>query len=348
MSRKTKIIAGITGGVLVLTAGAFILLRDRAEDIPLVSAIVPDEPPTCPLTGREVESEDLVGRPAVAVKIENASIAYPLSGLEKAELVYEELVEGGATRFMAIYHCTDTAKAGPVRSARIVDAAIMMPITHILAYSGENDHVMNALEEAGIVRLNEDAATGALTRIPREGLSSEHTLYGSTKPLRKLGAKEFDEPPPEDIFSFDEEVSGGRKATTVEIIFSGASIIRYEWNGDGWLRFQGEIPFAHEFGEQIEVKNVLVEEHEVNLSDTILDTAGNPSTEIANEVGSGRAMLFRDGRAIAGRWERDDVADPVTFTTRSGDEMTFAPGSIWIHLVPSDAGEVQGSFTYEK
>jgi hypothetical protein len=104
-----------------------------------------------------------------------------------------------------------------------------------------------------------------------------------------------------------------------------------------------------EAGDQITVANVLIEEHEVVLSETIVDVAGNPSLEIADEVGTGRAFLFRDGRMIKGTWSRDDVGDPTTFTTKAGDEMVFAPGSIWIELLPSEKGDqVKGSFSFDK
>jgi hypothetical protein len=348
VSDKTKKGIAIGAGVLAVAGGAFFLLKDRAEDIPVLSAVIPDDPATCPLTGIEPKREELIDRPAVAVKVENAPIAYPLSGLEDAEVVYEELVEGGSTRFLSIYHCTDSAKVGPVRSARAVDPAIISPITHILAYSGQNDIVLAALEDAGIVRLDEDSANGGLVRIPREGLTLEHTLYADTPVLRRLGNKEFDESPPEDLFAFGDLEGKTRPATSVEITFSGASIVRYEWDGDRWLRYQGDTAFMTEGGDQVAVDNVLIQEHDVNLSDTIFDSVGNPSTEIGNETGSGRAVLFRDGRAIVGTWSRESIDDPVVFETKAGDDMVFAEGSIWVHLVPSKAGEVQGSFDYAK
>jgi hypothetical protein len=347
VSDVTKKALAIGGGVLAVAAGSFFLLTDRS-DIPIIGEVIDPEPATCSLTGLDPRRDDLLGRPAVAVKIENAAIAYPLSGLEDAEIVYEELVEGGVTRFMAVYHCTDAAQAGPVRSARAVDPAIISAITKILAYSGENAIVLRALEEADMVRLDEDVADGGLVRIPRAGLSMEHTLYARTAVLRRLGRKEFDEPPPEDIFAFGDLEGRSRKATSVEIAFSGASTVRYEWNGDAWLRFEGDAAFVAESGDQISVENVLIEEHIVNLSDTIFDSVGNPSTEIGDETGSGRAVLFRDGHAIRGTWTRSSTEDPVVFETRAGDEMVFAPGSVWIHLVPSKKGEVQGSFAFGK
>jgi hypothetical protein len=345
MSRNQKL-AAIGGGVVLLAAGAFFLIQNK-DKIPVVGDILAD-PIECPLTGLEPRNEALAERPAVAVKIENAPIAYPLSGLEDAEIVFEEVVEGGITRFMAVYHCTDSAKAGPVRSARAVDPAIMTPITRILAFSGANGTVVDLLEEAGVVIIDETHGTGAMERVPREGLSSEHTLYADSNGVRKIGKKEFSDAPPDDLLAFgDLGEARGRKARTVTINFSGATTVEYQWSGDAWLRSQGGAPFLAESGEQIEVTNVLVEEHDVNLS-SITDVAGNPSVEIADETGTGRAVLFRDGRAITGTWSRKDVESPVVFKTKSGDEMVFSPGSIWIHLVPSDAGEVKGSFSFAK
>ena len=113
LSSRTKAILGIGGGIAVLAVVAFFLFGG-AEKVPGIRNLV--EPKTCPLTGEEPDDEAILDRPAVAVKIENASVAYPLSGLEKADVVYEEAVEGGVTRFMAIYHCTDAEKAGPGKS----------------------------------------------------------------------------------------------------------------------------------------------------------------------------------------------------------------------------------------
>lgn len=344
MSSKQQVAATV-GGVLVLALGAFFVLKNK-DSIPLVKDVIGD-PITCPLTGIEPKNEALVDRPAVAVKVENAPIAYPLSGLEDAEIVFEELVEGGITRFMAVYHCADSSKVGPVRSARAVDPAIMTPITKILAFSGANAQVLEILQAADTTIVDEIGSNGAMVRVPREGLTSEHTLYADTKGIRKVAKKSYSDPPPEDMFEFGDLEVKGKKASTVTIGFSGVTSVTYEWSGDGWLRSQGGSAFMAESGEQIEVTNVLIEEHEVNYS-TITDVAGNSSLEIADESGTGRAVLFRDGRAIVGTWSRESTDSPVVFETKSGDRMVFAPGSIWVHLVPSDAGEVKGSFSFAK
>ena len=343
MSSRAKAILGIGGGIAVLAVVVFVVLR--AEDVPVLGRFV--QPKTCPLTGEEPKDEGILDRPAVAVKIENAAVAYPLSGLEKADIVYEEAVEGGVTRFMAIYHCADASKAGPVRSARAVDPAIMIPTTKILAFSGANEPVMEALGQNDVVVVDEDSADSAMRRIDRPGISLEHTLYANTAGTRKVGLKDFDEPPSGDGFEFGDLEGKTKKATTVQIVFSAATSITYEFQGGAYLRSQAGEPFVDESGDQIAVDNVLIEEHVVNFSDTIKDVAGNPSLEIADETGSGRAVLFRDGKAVVGTWNREELEGPVRFETKSGDTMLLTPGSTWIHLVPSQKGEIKGSFSYE-
>ena len=326
--------------MLALGAAAFfVFVKSPAEVITDIT-----EDPRCPLTDVEPKDEAALDRPALAVKIENNPIAYPLSGLEDAEVVYEELVEGGITRFMAIYHCTDSGQAGPVRSARLVDPAIMKPYTNILAFAGANDIVDQALVEAELVLLTE--GTNGFERIPREGITSEHTLYLDTRPVRKEGQKEYEEAPAE-IFKFGDLPDGAKKTTTVNIEFSGATHVRYDWDGKQWLRFDREAALLDDSGEQIAVDNVLIEEHDIKLSTEIVDTAGNPSVEISDQTGSGRAVLFRDGRAITGTWKRDSIDDPVVFEMKNGDQMELKRGTTWIELVPSQQGEVKGSFSYE-
>jgi hypothetical protein len=337
--------AAVAIGVLVVAAVAYILLSQR-EEIPGIKAVF--GPKTCPLTGLEPQDESLLQRPAVGVKVENHPVAYPLSGLERAEVVYEEPVEGGLTRFLALYHCNDSGKVGPVRSSRTIDPAIMTPVTHILGAAGGNAIVRRALDKRDIVLVGEGDTAGGMRREERPGISSEHTLYADTAKLRKVGRRRFDRPPPDDLYSFGELDGRARKASSVTITFSGAVTVTYRWSRRGWLRFEDGERFVSEKGGQIAVDNVIVEEHEVNLSKKIVDVAGNPSVEIADVTGSGRAMLFRDGRVVRGRWIRDALTDPIRFETNAGDDMVLRRGTTWIELVPSSKGEVKGSFDFER
>lgn len=349
MTRTAKRVSLIAGAVVLLAGGIFFVLtnRDAIGDVPIIGDAI-GEDPKCPLTSRDPASESRVDRPAVAIKIENNPVAYPLSGLEDAEIVYEEPVEGGLTRFMAIYHCTDSAQAGPVRSARIVDPPIMLPYTRILGAAGGNDIVMGALNDADVITIDETKARDAMTRVDRPGITSEHTLYANTASIRKLGRKQFGDAPPDDLFEFGDLPAVGRRARTVTLTFSAGAIVTYEWTGKRWARSDGDAPLANEVGEQIHVDNVIIEEHTVNHSDRLGDVLGTPSPEIEDVTGSGRAFLFRDGRVFVGKWTRESEDEPVRFETSKGDAFVLHPGTTWIELLPDKQGDVKGAFSISK
>jgi hypothetical protein len=346
VTTRTKAFIGGGVALALIAGGAFFIFTNKdLEDVPVLGSFV--EPAKCPLTGVEPKNEKIVERPAVALKIENNIAAYPLSGLDDADVVYEEVVEGGLTRFLAVYHCGDADKAGPVRSARAIDPGIMLPYTRILAAAGANEGVMAELERADVLTISESSAGDAMSRAERPGISSEHTLYGDTAALRKLGAKRFDEAPSDDLFEFGDLDGNSKKATSVTVNMS-STVVRYEWDGKQWRRIDHDAPLAMETGTEITVDNVLLEQHTVNLSTEFADVIGSASTEIEDVTGQGKAVLFRDGRQIVGRWSRDSIEGPVVFETKQGDAMVLAEGTTWIELVPDDKGDVKGSFSVEK
>lgn len=300
----------------------------------------------CPLTGAEPRNAALAERPAVAVKVENNPVAYPLSGLDKAEVVFEELVEGGVTRFMAIYHCTDAKKVGPVRSARVVDPGIMIPITRILGAAGGNDIVTRELEKANVFLIHEKSKGKSMRRISRSGISYEHTLYANTARLRDLGERRFDQPP-EVSFEFGRLEGKAKKAREVNLNFGGRATVGYRWVKGKWQRLDNGSPLKAEGGGNIRVDNVVIELHTINNSKTITDVAGNPSIEIANETGRGPAILLRNGKSIKGRWVRPNRNAPVRFV-KGGETMTFAPGTVWVELLPDRKGQIKGTYSLSK
>ncbi|MDQ3784022.1 MAG: DUF3048 domain-containing protein [Actinomycetota bacterium] len=358
-----------TIGVLTFAAGTFLeaaaeaieptaQLQDQGGQPPPPVQPPPPEPPVAEDPEPEPEPEPLVclggrrpdkvrlKRPAVAVKVENAPVAWPPSGLEKAEIVYEELVEGGVTRFMAIYHCSDAPKVGPVRSARVVDPAIMKPYTRILGAAGANAIVQRALDKARVISINEEQAGSAMRRVYRPGLASEHTLYGSTKALRKIGRARFDKPPPQGIFSYGPLKSKAKKIRSVTMSFGDITQVVYRWIDGKWRRFEDGAPFVAEGGRQIAVDNVLIERHRINYSKGVVDVAGTPSTEIADTTGSGAAFLLRDHRLIRGKWVRKSVKKPAVFKTHKGKEMVLGRGKTWIELLPTGKGQAKGTVSF--
>jgi hypothetical protein len=313
------------------------------EPVAQPSPSEPPPPPVCPLTGEDPRGIDFE-RPAVAVKVENSPAARPQSGLEKADVVVEEIVEGGITRFMAIYHCDDAKKVGPVRSARFDDPKIANPFTRVLAYSGSNSIVERELGKQKVIALNELNEVDAFFRVP-PGTFEIHNLYTDTTRLRAV-VKKRKLDPPRPVFEFGDLEGKPRRARSIDVDFNNSSTIEYRWKKGAWRRFEAGSPFRTAAGKQIAVANVLVQEVEVNPSPTIVDSANNPSPDIAL-IGKGRALLFRDGVVVKGRWKTKKQGAPPVFTTRRGKPMVFAPGEIWIELVPSKKGAWKGAIAFK-
>ena len=284
-----------------------------------------------------------IDRPAVALKIENSREARPQSGLENADVVYEEVVEGGITRFMALYHCGQSTKAGPVRSARFDDAKIALPFTRVLAYSGSNAIVEKELNKRSMVSLTELNAGNAFFRVPAGSLDI-HSLYANTEKIRSQAPKKADAPG-DGVFEFGELHEGASRARKVTINFNSSNTIEYRWGKGAWWRFEAGEKFLSASGGQISVPNLLVQQVDVDNSKKIVDPVGNPSPDI-DLLGKGRALLFRDGHVTKGVWKVKKEGEAPTFETHSGKSFSFAEGPIWVELVPSGKGQVKGSFSY--
>lgn len=308
---------------------------------PTKVAETPEPDPTCPLTGEEPPKGVDLERPAVAVKIENSPQARPQHGLEHADLVFEEIVEGGITRFMAIYHCGRSDDAGPVRSARFDDPKIARPFTRVIAYSGSNGLVDNELEKRNMVMLNELNQRGAFFRVP-PGTILVHNLFVRTEVLRNDPAVKGVDPPRNDVFRFGDVQESAKKARSVRLNFNANITIEYKWRGGAWKRFE-DGAFMTNTGEQIAVPNVLIQQVDVDNSRRLVDSAGNPSPKL-DLKGKGKALLFRDGKVIKGTWQMKN-GRPY-YRTASGEDFVFAKGSIWVELVPSKKGQVKGSFSF--
>jgi hypothetical protein len=325
-----------TMGVVVLLAAAavgYLLLTGKSEALPSFLGGGREEPVLCPLTGEEAAQEKQAARPALAVKIENISESRPQAGLQEADIVYEQQVEGGITRFIAIYQCDNAARLGPVRSARFVDPNILVQYgSPLFAYSGAIPEVISDVEATGTIQdVGFDNQPDLYVEDPNR--SAPHNIYASTTSLYPAGKRSAGPPAP--VFEYDEEEPGrpgSKKATSLHLPFSGDADVYWAYRratGD-YARSHGETAHTMEDGEQVSAANVVV--MEVALKDTgVLDPAGNPSPEVV-VVGTGKAYVFRDGRVVEGTWSRQSLDELTTFTDKKGEVITLAPGRTWVEL----------------
>ncbi len=207
LTHRGKVAIGATAAGVVALVGILAFTGNAPGPLQRIVDTVVDRPDPCPLTGRVRAGEDPPERPALTVKVENTSDAYPLAGLERADVIYEEPVEGGLTRFAAVFQCRDAGRVGPVRSARTTDPKILLPLGDepLLAFSGAHPQVTAALESAGVVQLTETSANAAYER--DDARSAPHNLFVSTKALYRVAEQTgADTSLPNALFTYDDAV----------------------------------------------------------------------------------------------------------------------------------------------
>jgi hypothetical protein len=337
LTKRGKIIAGVgilAAGVVALSTILALAGKNPPVIGPIGHAITgkKGEPTTCPLT--DLPRKHVPNRPALALKVENLPEARPQAGLNGADIVYEEPVEGGITRFIAVYQCQDAARVGPVRSARFTDVPVLKQYDRpLFGFAGAAPPVVAAVDHSGVRDLNFNIAVDAYYRDPNR--SEPHNLYTSTKALYKASAGARGAPDP--VFSYDADPPDhAKKATIAHLDFSASSDVYWHWNAKRgvWLRSHGDVPHMLEGDVQVYAKNVVVQVVRIKMTG-IHDAAGNFSPE-AITVGSGKAYVFRSGHMIVGRWLRESGDDVTKFVTKSGDTISLAPGKTWVELYPSN------------
>ena len=308
---------------------------------PTTTTPPPPPPVLWPLTG--VVATTPVDRPALAVKIENSLDARPQTGLSAADVVWEEVVEGGITRFVAVYHSTLPPQIGPVRSVRPMDPAIAGPLHGLFAFSGGQVPFVDAVGAAGLQVLSQDAGAAGYTRIPTR--KAPHNVYADPAALAAQADDAHRAAPP---VQFDVAAAGqqptaptaGTPAAGLQLTLSGVSHPRWTWSApDGrWLRAEGTTPATEAGGGQLGATNVVVLRVDV-VNTTFTDPAGNPVPE-THLAGTGQALVATGGATVAATWTKNAVGDRVVLTGADGAPVLLAAGTTWVELVPNQNGAV--------
>jgi hypothetical protein len=329
------LIAGGVGAVMAL-GGAGIGPSAGGNRSPGAAAqTTPPPPPECPLSGINPTAA-VPSRPALAVKVENLPSARPQTGLSWADIVFEEPVEAGITRFIAVYQCQNASRIEPVRSGRLTDVNILVQFGRpLFAYAGAVRPVKRAVRDADLIDISFDVArvSRAYHRDPNR--QAPHNLYSSTKELYTAARGMYEPRAPEPVFTYSDSVpTSAVRARRVHVPFSSSSDVFWKWSKTkkAWLRFHGTVPHVSSDGTQFSAKNVIVQIVETRLTD-IVDANGARSPEVIS-VGTGKAYVFRNGRVIKGTWERDSAADLTKFVDVNGDEIPLTTGNTWVELLP--------------
>ncbi|HWJ81406.1 MAG TPA: DUF3048 domain-containing protein [Nocardioides sp.] len=293
-------------------------------------------PETWPLTGLVAKQGADEDHPVLVLKMDNTEASSPQQGLGSADMVVEELVEGGITRLAAFYYSEIPGVVGPVRSVRASDIGIVSPVDGTLVTSGGAGVTLSRLKEAGVPLLTEGSA-GFRRDDTR---SAPYNLFTDLGAVAK-GTEDGKEERPADYLPWGDEgdFKGAKPASTLTADFGGSHSSEWSYQGGHYVNLNSFAPADDQF----QADNVLV--LRVDIGDAgYLDPAGNPVPE-TKFVGDGDALLFHDGKLEQGTWHKDELSSAVTLST-DGGEMKVPAGHTFIELVPVDAKG--GSISWQK
>ncbi|NNE73518.1 MAG: DUF3048 domain-containing protein [Acidimicrobiales bacterium] len=280
------------------------------------------------LTGRA--GWDGAARPALAVKIDNVDAARPQSGINQADLVFEEKIEDGRSRLVAVFHSTPSDPVGPIRSVRTSDPKILQNLGEpLLAHSGGNPGARSALFQSPVINASVNVAPTLYWR--NRSRRAPNNLYTNTTSLWSLdlGGTE-----PAPYFRFrapgDPLPAGAQEVGVVTVSF-GKSVVEYSWTGAGWARRQNGSAHVDVDGIQVAPETVIVQF--IGYSPSPADLA-SPEADV---IGQGPAWILTAGHIIEGTWARVTGDAPTIYYDAEGEILKIESGRTWVALPQIDS-----------
>ncbi|MFI7407872.1 DUF3048 domain-containing protein [Streptomyces sp. NPDC049627] len=324
--RRATTMAALVAAVLTASLAAGCTTSDGARDDGRDDGRG-QEQPSAPSGSTSPENRESV----LAVKIDNVRAARPHTGLNEADIVYVEQVEGGLSRLMAVYAQKVPKVVGPVRSARETDLELLRQFERpILAFSGAQSKLLPLIDKAPLQA--EPPGKGSSAYFRSTTRRSPHNLY--LRPRRLMPVA-----PGTNVlttgFLFGAAPAGG-KATALRTVSFDAARYAFSWSRsqNRWLiTMDGKAAMTTD-KKPMTAGTVVVQYVKVRKS-PFHDATGK-HTPYSQTVGSGKATVLRDGLAYDGvTWKRPKASGGTTFTTRDGKPMKFQHGQVWVVLAPA-------------
>ncbi len=282
--------------------------------------------PVAPLTGLADPTKASYRRSALTIKIDNTPEAHPQSGLQDADIVYEEIVEGQITRLAAVFNSRLPSLVGPIRSVRRTDREIVSSLGGIFACSGGAAYALASIATArGVHFVDESSAGGAMFRSSTR--YAPHNLYANAFKLMALGGTPR---PPKPQFRYAPAGAPalGRPVHAFSVGFAAGYATSYTWNTrtKSWDRSIFGAPDVTSTGQRLSPTNVVV------LNVTYQGGAGVEGSE-AILTGTGPAAVFSDGHLIRGTWRRASRYRAMVLIAPTGKVIDLRAGQTWIELL---------------
>lgn len=299
-------------------------MRPVGDGAPLAVAFAP-------LRGTPADAAALQ-HPSLAVKIDNHEDARPQIALNRSDIVFEELVEGGLTRYLAVWHSDVPDSVGPVRSIRPMDPAIASPFGGVIAYSGGQQYFVDLMKATSLVNLVFDEDDTGLFERADDRPGPHDVILDATEAISRNAS--LAPPPVQFAYGSADPMAAPALAAAsthhLELAFSEGESRSWDWDpaASAWLRSQQGEPDLEASGERVRATNVV----------TLRVAIDWPFEEVPLTVmaGSGEAWVSVAGRTAHGTWSKDAEASPIVLTADDGSVLRLAPGNTWVELVPNE------------
>ena len=276
-----------------------------------------------------ISGKEAIDGPIIVVKIDDTPDAHPQVGIDKADLIYIEQVEGGLVRLAAIFSTQIPDQIGPVRSARISDIELMSQFGKVaFFYSGAQSKFLPVIKAANLFDIGAEHESPKLYgRDPNRNAPYDMILSGQEAKKR---IAELDVAKASNIaWSFGKLSNEGNSISAVKVKWP-ASNYTAKWNGKSWDLYQNGNPDITSDGIQISPTTFIIQN--VVITDSIYKDKLGGITPLSITVGEGTGWVLRDGIAIKATWNRPDSTSGTTWSDVNGKEIKFAAGQIWVAL----------------
>jgi len=287
-----------------------------------------------PLTGLKVPPNKTaeLHHPVLVAKMDNTVSSQPQVGLRKADMVVEELVEGGLTRLAVFYYSHVPRNVGPIRSMRTSDIAVVSPAHASIVTSGAAPKTIARIKAAHI-RFYSQFTKGMYRSTLR---AAPYNLFVHLRKVAAVAKRKRARTPPNYLtWGSAKDLPQGRKVTKIRAQFSAVHTTEWVFTNGRYHNTNSNAPARDQFL----AANVLVLRVREGGAG-YLDPAGN-HVPVTLLKGSGNALLFHDGRMVPATWHKGKAsASRIKLTTKKGQKLQVPAGRTWIELVPVHGGNV--------
>jgi len=290
------------------------------------------EPTYNSLSGREGSDG-----PVLAVKIDDTVAARPQIGLDRADIVYIEQVEGGLTRLAAIFSSEIPQLIGPIRSARITDIEVLSQYgTVVFAYSGAQSKFLPAIRAANLHDYGAQRQSPTIYTRDETRFSPTDMVLRADLLMEKVKADEktVSQSSPNE-WTFGDKPEGGNPISEAKVLWPAASYeFRWSVEENRWTIFNKGIANLSASGAPHTPTTIMIQK--VQIVPSIYGDKFGGVTPHSLTIGSGTGYVLRDGESFSATWSRSDVQSGTTWSLTDGTPLNFARGQVWVALVEKD------------